>query len=297
VTCHDLDTFRCLLEPDRDPRPRWFRALARRTLKGFQRAAHVICVSEATRTELQRRAWFREDQLSVIHSGVHPDLSPATDRSTDEWARQLVGEGSGDQAYLLHVGSTAQRKRIDLLLEVFASILPEFPNIRMVRVGERFTESQAALASRLGLDEKIVCVSGVQPDRLGALYRGAAVLLQTSDREGFGLPVIEALSCGCCVVASDIPPLREAGGNVATYCPVADISAWSETVKRHLRECSSSPSILDWRRTERKRHAAKFNWSGAASQTTDVYRQVLSAAISHRPPLKTDRPLSRRTCL
>ena len=49
VTCHDLDTFRCLLEPSREPRPRWFRAMARRILTGFQKAAVVVCDSEATR--------------------------------------------------------------------------------------------------------------------------------------------------------------------------------------------------------------------------------------------------------
>ena len=52
VTCHDLDTFRCLLEPQAEPRPRWFRAMAQKILQGFQKAAHVICNSAATRDQL-----------------------------------------------------------------------------------------------------------------------------------------------------------------------------------------------------------------------------------------------------
>ena len=54
VTCHDLDTFRCVLEPERQPRPRWFRAMTERILSGFRKAAHVIAVSAATRDEILR---------------------------------------------------------------------------------------------------------------------------------------------------------------------------------------------------------------------------------------------------
>src|SRR5581483_5217123 len=72
VTCHDLDTFRCLLEPDRDSRPCWFRAMARRILDGFQKAAHIIAVSAATRDEILRFGLFRAEDITVISNGVHP---------------------------------------------------------------------------------------------------------------------------------------------------------------------------------------------------------------------------------
>ena len=66
VTCHDLDTFRCVLEPERDPRARWFQAMSRRILDGFQKAAHVIAVSESTRQELIRFRLFPAERITVI---------------------------------------------------------------------------------------------------------------------------------------------------------------------------------------------------------------------------------------
>lgn len=72
VTCHDLDTFRCLLDPDQDPRPAWFQAMARRILKGFQQSAHVICNSAATRDQLLLHGLFPPERLSVIHVGRSP---------------------------------------------------------------------------------------------------------------------------------------------------------------------------------------------------------------------------------
>ena len=77
VTCHDLDTFVCVLEPERQPRPRWFRAMTERILNGFQKAAHVIAESEATRDEILRLGLHPPERVTVISNGVHPSCSPA----------------------------------------------------------------------------------------------------------------------------------------------------------------------------------------------------------------------------
>lgn len=94
VTCHDLDTFRCLLEPNQEKRPAWFRAMAQKILEGFQQAAHVIAVSEATREELLRYRLAPLERITVIPNGVHPSCSPfltrkRTARSGNSSARAL----------------------------------------------------------------------------------------------------------------------------------------------------------------------------------------------------------------
>jgi glycosyltransferase involved in cell wall biosynthesis len=272
VTCHDLDTFRCLLEPMAEPRPRWFQAMAERTLRGFLRCSHVICPSEATRADVLRRGLFPSDRVTVIHPGADPAFFTAPDRSL----APLLG--GSDQSYLLHVGTTIRRKRIDVLLRVFGNVVKEFPDVRLVRVGGALTASQSRQAEELGVGGNIVQAPHLTKAQLAAVYQDASILLQTSDAEGFGLPVIEAMACGCPVVASDIASLREAGGSAAEYCPVADIEAWSETVIRLLRERQAARERWEGLKMIARRHASAFTWPENARQTIAIYHRLSKGA-------------------
>jgi glycosyltransferase involved in cell wall biosynthesis len=113
---------------------------------------------------------------------------------------------------------------------------------------------------------------------LAAVYRKAAVLLQPSDAEGFGLPVIEALACGTPVVASNLPVLHEVGGEAATYCPVADVSAWVESVSTLLCERQEQPGLWDRRRALGIAQAAKFSWAEYARKMVVLYQELMPEA-------------------
>jgi glycosyltransferase involved in cell wall biosynthesis len=273
VTCHDLDTFLCLLEPELDPRPRWFRAMAQRSLNGFLRAAHVICPSVFTKANVLRHGLFPANRVTVIQPGADPVFFSVVDAGDE--VRKVVGPG--DRKYLLHVGSTIHRKRIDVLLRVFARVALEFPDFHLLRVGGDLTAEHWRLAAKLGIAGKIVQSAQLTKPQLADAYRQAAVMLQTSDAEGFGLPVVESMACGCPVVASDIAPLREAGGTAAEYCPVGDIEAWSETVIRLLWEREISPEAWELRRGRARQHAGGYTWSENANQTISVYQRVYNS--------------------
>jgi len=105
-------------------------------------------------------------------------------------------------------------------------------------------------------------------------------LLHTAGAEGFGLPVIEALACGCPVVASDIPVLREVAGTAATYCPVAEIDAWRDAVTRLLRENANQPEQWRARCNHGLEQAARFSWAENARLTARVYQNLRKATPS-----------------
>jgi glycosyltransferase involved in cell wall biosynthesis len=271
VTCHDLDTFRCLLEPEKDKRPRWFQTMAKRILNGFQRAAHVICVSQATRDLVLRYRLIPPDRLSVIHVGVDSAFTSLPDPAADAEASQLLGPGAEREIRLLSVGSTIPRKRIDILLRVFTAIREEFPTARLIRVGGPFTEPQLQLARELGLEKSISILPFVSTTVLASLYRKSDLLLLPSDAEGFGMPLTEALACGCQVLASDLDVFREVGGTVCTYRPVGDVGAWTSAAVHLLRMENSEL----WRQQAREQ-AAHYSWEENARQTVQVYNRVLS---------------------
>jgi glycosyltransferase involved in cell wall biosynthesis len=275
VTCHDLDTFKCLLEPAGEPRPVWFRAMARRILSGFQKAAHVICNSAATRAQLLRYELFPADRLTVVHVGLSRVFSAAPDPASDAEAARLLAPFAPGEIRLLSVGSAIPRKRIDILLRVFAAVRREFPNGRLIRVGGAFTPEQAQLARDLGVESSISILPFVASPVLAAIYRLCSLLLQPSDAEGFGMPLTEALACGCPVLASDIPPLREVGAGVCEYRPVGDVEGWTAAVGEILRAFANPPHLAAWRRNAAG-HAAQYSWEENARRTIEVYRRVTS---------------------
>jgi glycosyltransferase involved in cell wall biosynthesis len=284
VTCHDLDAFRCLTDPAREPRPLWFRAIARRILNGLRSAEHVIFVSEAVRREAGSLGLIPNSRSTVIHNGVH--CEPGTDGDADREARRLLGADASGPV-LLSVGSTIPRKRIDILLRVFAGVLKEIPASRLIRVGGPLTGPQADLARKLGVARSLVELPFLDRAVLGAVYRSATLLLQPSESEGFGLPVVEAMAHGCPVVASDLPALREIGGKAAVYCQVGNVSEWTESVSRLLNQLRAEPALWNRFRSRSIENARRFTWRETADRVANVYHEVMEkteepkTALSH----------------
>lgn len=269
VTCHDTDTFRSVIEPEREPRSAAFRAMTRRILGGLRKAGHVVCDTEATREALISKAGFAEQKTSVVHNGPHPSCTPYPEASSDYEAARLLGPPRS-AIDLLHVGSAIPRKRIDHLIRIMAAL---GRRARLVRVGGAFAAEQAALARDLGVSN-VVVLPFLDRSTLAAIYRRSALLLLPSEREGFGLPLVEALSCGTPVVASDIPALREVGGEAVTYCPVGDVDGWSRTIAALLDERAERPADWARRREEGIRHAEAFSWSTYASEIAALYARM-----------------------
>jgi glycosyltransferase involved in cell wall biosynthesis len=278
VTCHDLDAFRSLLEPEREPRPRWFRLMMLRVLQGMQSAARVVCDSEAVRDEIVRRELVPSERVSVVPLPVHPAFSAEPDAAGDAEAARLLGAASPDAPEILHVGSTAPRKRIDFLLRVFAEVHRADPRVRLVRAGGPLTAEQRRLASELGIAGALVELPRMDAATLAAVYRRAALVLLPSEREGFGWPVAEALACGTPVVASDLAVLREVGGDAAVYRPADDVELWADEVLGLLWERASDPARWAERRERALRRAARFTLRAYVEGVTDVYRAVLGEA-------------------
>lgn len=269
VTCHDTDTFRSVIEPEREPRSAAFRAMTRRILGGLRKAGHVVCDTEATRDALIHKAGFTEQQTSVVYNGPHPSCTPHPEASADYEAARLLGPPRSS-IDLLHVGSAIPRKRIDLLIRIMATL---GRRARLVRVGGVFAAEQAALARDLGVSN-VVVLPFVDRSTLAAIYRRSALLLLPSEREGFGLPLVEALSCGTPVVASDIPALREVGGEAVTYCAVGDVDGWSRTIAALLDERAERPADWARRREQGIRHAEAFSWSTYAGEIAALYARM-----------------------
>ena len=271
ITCHDVDAFRSLLLPE-ESESQLPHFLAKRVLTGFRSAAAIVCDSEATRSELVQHGIVPVERTSVVPIGVHPSCTPESDAVADTIAAKLTGEAG--PADILHVGSTIPRKQIDVLLEIVAQTAAVNPAVKLWRVGGAFTPEQAERARELGIEDRITVLPFITRAVLASVYRRAALVLLPSSREGFGLPVIEAMACGTPIICSDLPVLREVGGNAAEYCPAAEPSAWASRIVAMLHERSVSHSAWATRRTAGLARASRFTWAACADAMRKVYLHV-----------------------
>jgi len=271
VTCNDTDAFEAAREGAAsrfDPS----RLLATHVLDGISRASHVACISEATRQDLISTGRVDPSRTSVVYLGAHPTCTPAPDARADADIDRQLGRRGFE---LLHVSSAIPRKRIDVLLEMFAAFRRVQPHARLVRVGGALTREQQRLAERLQVIDALVQLPFLERPQLAALYRRASVVVLPSDREGFGLPVVEAMACGTPVIASDIPALREVGGTAALYAPPGDVSRWVDALATVHHEQADS-AARERRRAACLSAAAKFDWRRYAAQMAALYLQPVA---------------------
>ena len=148
VFCHDLDTFRCLLEPAADPRPEWFRAIARRALKGFQKAAVVFHTTNTVRTQIERHGLIDPKRLIQAPYGVSAEFHsiPQEDSQVNDLLAPL-----GGAPFVLHVGSCIPRKRVDVLLRILAELGKQHRDLQLVQVGGDWTSAHRDLIRSLGM--------------------------------------------------------------------------------------------------------------------------------------------------
>jgi glycosyltransferase involved in cell wall biosynthesis len=279
VTCHDTDAFRTVLAPGQRE-SNLPRVLVERVLNGLRRAAIVVCDSHTVRAELLHHRLLPEDRVVVVPIGAHPSFTTVADANADAAAVSLLPAGGGTG--LLHVGSTIPRKRIDVLLKTLAAVVEQRPDVTLWRVGGDFTPAQRAMVRRWNLERHIVVMPFVERRVLAALYRRAALVLLPSEREGFGLPVVEAMACGAPVLASDLPVLREIGGAAAEYCPAGEPSLWAGRVLALLAERDSDPAGWTNRREARVDRAAGFSWDRYGAEMSQVYARVAAGCAGSR---------------
>jgi len=125
-----------------------------------------------------------------------------------------------------------------------------------------------------GLADRVSVLGFVNERTLAAVYRRAALVMYPSEREGFGLPLLEAIACGTPVVASDLPVLREVGAGAVEYAPVGEVGGWVKTVSALIDERRDDRVRWHARRQAGRDRARGFTWAQFASRMADIYQEL-----------------------
>lgn len=233
------------------------------------RASAIIAVSEASKRDLVKYYGVDPAKVTVVYEAAATHFTPPTPAGIDHVRRQY----RLPPRFLLHLGTIEPRKNLMRLLDAFQIVRRSFPDLRLLLAGGRgwlFDDFFARIEAE-GLGDAVRPLGWVPDEALPAIIGAAALAVQPSLYEGFGLPILEHMACGQVVAASDAGSHPEVGGVAAAYFDPADTEAMAATITRLLADRDEYAQ----RRLLGREQAARFSWARAAAETTAVYDRLL----------------------
>lgn len=260
ITVHDL-TYR--------KRPELLQAetldnLEQHMQRELARADAVICVSHASRRDLIDEYPIEPSRVFAVQNGM---------RARPE-SREADDQLDLPDRYILFVSTIEPRKNLDLLIDAFERLRDDQSYEGHLVVAGRVGWSSEETAQRLRTSRwsgAIHHLDYVPRAHLDEIYRRAEVFVLPSHYEGFGFPVLEAMSHGVPTITTNVSSLPEVGGDAALYFEPEDVASLS----RAISSVTSDPEMRERLITRGRERAAHFDWTRAADQTVEVFRHVL----------------------
>ena len=237
-----------------------------------RRADAVIAVSQAAADEIVTHSSIPAERVRVVPHGVQPPDPGPNQVEADRTALQR--HRVNDRPYVLWVGSLEPRKGVGTLVAAMAELRRRgvHEEVLTVLAGFRGWLNDAIVSdadARL-LGSNLRRLGPVVDDDLWALYRHATLFALPSRHEGFGLPIVEAMSQGAPVVASDIEVLREVSGGAALLVQPEQTRQWADAIEGLLDDPSARSSLSEAGRV----NSSRFTTAAMAAGTYDVYQAV-----------------------
>jgi glycosyltransferase involved in cell wall biosynthesis len=224
-------------------------------------AAAVVCVSAATRDRLLELYPETAEKTSVILSASSLQLPAGAPPPR-----------AGEKPYVLYVGNRGRYKNFGLLLEACSRLAGFGPDFTLKCFGgEKLSPDEQKVLAERGLASSVEQFAG-DDAMLAGLYRDAICLVYPSLEEGFGLPLLEGMNCGCALLASRIPPFEEVAAEAAIYFDPTSV----EELTGRLREMIEQPEQRQELIRAGTRRAALFSWKRCAAEYYEVYSRVVS---------------------
>ena len=267
ITCHDLIAISNSLTPALPhPRnlPNWI--FQHWNLSQLKKSTVVVCVSEKTARDCQRLLG------SSIHYGVVMNpIDPSFLTPVDVNALPLSPQILPDR-FFLHVGNNLWYKNRPGVLKIFSLLHQQRPE-KLVLIGSAPTPTERALATTLGVEDSLIWIPHAPTDLLKRAYDKAVALIFPSLEEGFGWPIVEAMSRGCPVFASNRSPLTEIGGEAVVYI---DPESPEKAARQILDSFNSNPH---WREEQGRKglaRAAGFSIARFNTEMQAIFEKALS---------------------
>jgi glycosyltransferase involved in cell wall biosynthesis len=228
----------------------------------------IITVSEASKRDIVETFRVPPERITVIYNGIAERFHR---RAFD---RELPGRSSVARPFILSVCATIPKKNLTGLVEALAMLKSRGMPHCLIHVGPRDWGYDAIWRQieRFGLQCDVEFKGLVSNDELIGYYTNAAAFVFPSFHEGFGLPILEAMACGCPVIASNCCAMPEVAGDAALLIDPRDSSQIAEAVHQVFTDESTRLKLIE----KGRRRAQQFSWEKAAGEVIAVYQRVLA---------------------
>ena len=240
-------------------------------------AAAIVTCTEIGKQDIVRLTGADPGQVHVVPLGVDPWLRPATAAEKDSLRQRY----HLPRPYVLFLGGIAPLKNVGNLLRAFA-LLPADLSVDLVMAGFKrwLFKDDLDLIQSLNLESRVHQIGFVPDADLAALYSAAECLVLPSWYEGFGIPIVEAMACGCPVVTSERGCGPEVAGGAALLVDPASPEAIADGIHRVLTDAS----VRERQITAGFRRAAQFDWEATTRQLAGLIATLLDSPPPRRSP-------------
>ena len=235
-------------------------ALKRRAIS---EADAVLCISQCTADDLQRLFAVPSEKIAVTHLGFSDAFACM--------AAHVGSESASTRPYLLFVGDRSGHKNFNRLLAAYgasSSLTRDFDLIAFG--GFSFDADELARVEALGLRRGAVRRAAGSDLRLADAYAGAHALVYPSEYEGFGIPLLEAMSAGCPIVCSNVSSIPEVVADAGAYFDPLDIDSMRTAIERVAYGDDDRATLIE----RGRRRCLDFSWERCAKETLEVYRRL-----------------------
>jgi alpha-1,3-rhamnosyl/mannosyltransferase len=233
-------------------------------------ALRVVTLTDYTRADLIDRLAVDADRIVLVPSGITMPARPTDDADVVAVRRRY---GLDDHRVFLYPAITYPHKNHLMELDAFARVARDHPDAALVLTGgpAQMESDVLAQTQSLGLSARVFRLGRIPSSDLEALYRTAVALVFPSRFEGFGIPVLEAMSRGCPVIAADATALPEVVGDAGVLVEPRDVQGWATAMARLLDDADLRRDLvsLGYQR------ARRYDWPSAARRLEGVYRSAL----------------------
>lgn len=243
-------------------------------LEQVRKAVKIIAISKSAKKDIQKVLKIHAKKIAVVYCGINKRFKVIGKIRAGKILKKKYGI---DKKFVLSVGSTTINKNIPRIFKAFKKYITDFKVddldlVVVCRLESKEKDAWMEQINEIGMESRIILTNFIPDADMPVFYSGAEVLLFPSLYEGFGLPIAEAMACGCPVITSNISSMPEVGGKAAMYVNPYKISSITGGLKKVLHNKSLQNRMVNKGLVQIK----KFSWDESARKTLKLYKSIIN---------------------